>query len=59
MAKQASLGATTEQSERPIARKAAAPPGGSSSTVLAWIERVALAPRADVEKLHRMMAMYN
>jgi len=34
------------------------PPSGSPSTVLALIERVALDPRADVEKLERMMAMY-
>jgi len=34
------------------------PPSGSPSTVLALIERVALDPHADVEKLERMMAMY-
>src|SRR5215472_3261481 len=47
----------TEQSERPVEP----PPGPASdspSTVLALIERVALDPRADVEKLERMMAMY-
>ena len=48
----------TEQSERPIERLLAAPPSDSPSTVLALIERVALDPRADVEKLERMMAMY-
>jgi ERF superfamily len=58
MRKQASLAAATEQSEGQIARIMAAPPGDSSSTVLEWIERVALDPRADVEKLDRMMAMY-
>ena len=46
------------QSEGQIARIIAAPPGDSSSTVLELIERVALDPRADVEKLDRMMAMY-
>src|SRR5947209_11409145 len=54
MRNQASLAAATEQSEGQIA----APPGYSSSTVLDLIERVALDPRADVEKLDRMMAMY-
>src|SRR5215469_3400319 len=47
----------TEQSERPVEP----PPGPASdspSTVLALIEKVALDPRADVEKLERMMAMY-
>jgi hypothetical protein len=58
MRKQASLAAATEQSEGQIARIIAAPPGDSSSTVLELIERVALDPRADVEKLDRMMAMY-
>jgi len=58
MRKQASLAAATVQSEGQIARIIAAPPGDSSSTVLELIERVALDPRADVEKLDRMMAMY-
>ena len=58
MRKQVSLAAATERSEGQIARIMAAPPGDSSSTVLALIERVALDPRADVEKLDRMMAMY-
>jgi len=58
MRKQASLAAATEQSEGQIARIMAAPPDDSSSTVLEWIERVALDPRADIEKLDRMMAMY-
>jgi len=35
-----------------------APPSDSPSTVMALIERVALDPRVDVEKLERMMAMY-
>jgi hypothetical protein len=46
-----------EQSERPV-ELSPAPPAGSAATVLALIERVALDPRADVEKLERMMAMY-
>jgi len=58
MRKQASLAAATEQSEGQIARIMAARPGDSSSTVLEWIERVVLDPRAEVEKLDRIMAMY-
>src|SRR5271168_1501921 len=58
MRKQPSLATATEQSEEHIARIMTAPPGDSCSTVLEWIERVALDPRADVEKLDRMMAMY-
>jgi ERF superfamily len=58
MRKQASLAAATVQSEGQIARIIAAPPGDSSSTVLELVERVALDPRADVEKLDRMMTMY-
>ena len=59
MRKQPNLAAATEQSEGQIARIIAARPGDSSSTVLELIERVALDPRADVEKLERMMAMYD
>ena len=58
MRKQASLAAATEQSEAQIARIMAARQGDSSSTVLELIERVVLDPRAGVEKLDRMMAMY-
>jgi ERF superfamily len=58
MSKQASLAAATEQSEGHISRIMAATPGDGSSTVLELIERVALDPRADIEKLDRMMAMY-
>src|SRR5712672_68437 len=58
MEEQASLTLDTERSERPIDRLLPAPPSNSPSTVLALIERVALDPRADVEKLERMMAMY-
>jgi hypothetical protein len=52
------LAAATEQSEEQIARMLGAPPVDSSSTVLGLIERVALDPQADVEKLDRVMAMY-
>jgi len=58
MEEQARLTLEAEQSERPVERLRAAPPSDSASTVLALIERVALDPRADVEKLERMMAMY-
>src|ERR1700738_5384831 len=58
MEEQASLTLETEQSESPVERLLPAPPSDSPSTVLALIERVALDPRADVEKLERMMAMY-
>jgi ERF superfamily len=64
MKKQASLRPETEQGERPAEERPVErlPPGPLSdnpSTVLALIERVALDPRADVEKLERMMAMYD
>jgi len=58
MRKQVSLAAANEQSEGQIVRMMAVPPGDSSSTVLALIERVALDPTSDVEKLDRMIAMY-
>src|SRR6266446_2637957 len=58
MEEQASLTLETERSERPVDRLLPVPPSNSPSTVLALIERVALAPRADVEKLECMMAMY-
>jgi hypothetical protein len=48
----------TEQSEGPAALLPPAPPADSASTVLALIERVALGPGADAEKLERMTAMY-
>jgi hypothetical protein len=47
----------TEQSERPN-EPLPEPASDSPPTVLALIERVALDPHADVEKLDRMMAMY-
>jgi len=58
MEAQASLTLDAEQSERPVVRLRAAPSSDGHSTVLALIERVALDPGADVEKLERMMAMY-
>ena len=58
MKKQASLTLETEPGERPVVRLPPTPPSDSPSTVLALIERVALDPRADVEKLERTMAMY-
>src|SRR5215469_11685605 len=62
MKKQASLTPETEQGERlakerPVERLVPAPPSDNPSTVLTLIERVALDPRADVEKLERSMAM--
>jgi hypothetical protein len=55
---QARLTLDTERSERPVERLLPAPLSDNPSTVLALIERVALDPRADVEKLERMLAMY-
>jgi hypothetical protein len=48
----------TEQSEKRAPLLPPAPPADSASTVLALIERVALDPGADAEKLGRMTAMY-
>jgi hypothetical protein len=56
MEKQASLTPEAEQSEPPV--ELPVPPSDSPSTVLALMARMALDPRADVEKLERMMAMY-
>src|SRR5215467_9454304 len=47
----------TEQSDRPV-EPLPGPASDSPPTVLALIERVVLDPRADAEKLERMMAMY-
>src|SRR6516164_8115172 len=58
MKKQASLTLEAEPGERPVARLLPTPPSDSPSTVLALIERLALDPRADVEKLGRVMTMY-
>jgi hypothetical protein len=56
MEEQASVPLETEQSERLVKR--AAPPLDSPSTIVALIERVAIDPGAGVEKLERMVAMY-
>src|SRR5437868_10443674 len=58
MEEQADVWLDTEQSEPPAERLLAAPPSDSPSRVFGLIERVALDPRADVEKLERVMAMY-
>jgi ERF superfamily len=58
MKKQTSLTLETELGERPVEQLLPAPLADSPSAVLGLIERVALDPRADVEKLERMMAMY-
>jgi hypothetical protein len=55
---QATLARESNRSERPVKRPRAAPPSASLVAVLALIERLALDPRADVEKLESMMAMY-
>ena len=47
-----------EQSEPLVEGFLDAPPSDSPSTVFGLVERVALDPRADVEKLERVMAMY-
>ena len=57
MAKQACLMPEIER-EGPAALPPLAPPADGASTVLALIERVALDPGADAEKLGRMTAMY-
>jgi hypothetical protein len=58
MVQSASFTLETEQRERPVQPLLPAATSDSRSTVLALIERVALDPHADVEKLERMMAMY-
>ena len=58
MEKRARLTLETEQSERPVERLLPAPPSDSPSTALVLIEKVALDPRVDVEKLERVIAMY-
>src|SRR5215471_2798259 len=57
MEKQTSLTREAKQRERPV-EPPPVPPLESSSTVLALIERMALDPCADVEKLERLTAMY-
>jgi hypothetical protein len=56
---QTSLTLETEQSEWPVERSRLTPPPDSPAAILALIERVALDPRADVEKLECMIAMYD
>ena len=56
--KQASVAKRTEEDRLPAAQLLSELPPNSPSTVLAVIEKLALDPRADVEKLDRMMAMY-
>ena len=58
MVKQARLMPEIEREGR-AALPPLAPPADSASTVLALIERVALDPGADAEKLGRMTAMYD
>src|SRR5215831_18417073 len=56
--KQASLTPKTEQGKPPAARLLPELPSDSPCTVLGLIERLVLDPGVDVEKLDRMMAMY-
>jgi len=58
MENQASLTRETGQPKQPAAQTLHAPSPDSPSTVLTLIERLALDPHADVEKLERIMAMY-
>ena len=58
MRKQASLTLEVDQHEAPVERLVTAPPSDAPSMVLVLIERLALDPSADVEKLARTMAMY-
>jgi hypothetical protein len=58
MEKQAGRTLRTEQRQRPARQPPPAPNSDNSSTVLGLIERLALDPRADVEKVERMMTMY-
>jgi len=58
MEKQARLKLESGQGEGRVERLPHAPPSDCPSTVLALIEMIALDPRADVEKLERMIAMY-
>jgi ERF superfamily len=58
MKKQASHKLDTERSDGSVEQALRAPPLDSPSSVLALIERVALEPGADVEKLERLTAVY-
>jgi hypothetical protein len=55
MEKQASLTLKSKQSDR---RLLSVPPADGSAAILASIERLAFDQRADVERLERLMAMY-
>jgi hypothetical protein len=58
MEKQANLTLETEQREGSVERLVPVPPSDAPSTVLALIESVALDHSDNVEKLERVMAMY-
>jgi hypothetical protein len=58
MGKQAGVTLKTEQGERSSERLLLVPPSDSVSAILALIEQIALNPDANVEKLERMMALY-
>jgi ERF superfamily len=58
MEEQAGLALETEQSAAPVEPRQPAPLSDSPSAVLALIERLTLDPCADVEKLDRVMGMY-
>jgi hypothetical protein len=57
MEKQASLTREAKQRERPV-EPPPEPPSDNASMVLALIEKVALDPRTDAEKLERLKVMY-
>src|SRR5215470_7817836 len=58
MEEQTTLTLKTKEGKRPVEGLIYAPLSDNPSTVLALIERVALAPRANVEKLAHIIAMY-
>src|SRR5215471_19865110 len=58
MEEQTTLTLKTKEGKRPVEGLIYAPLSDNPSTVLALIERMALDPRADVEKLERLTAMY-
>ena len=55
---QVSLARERTRGQRPVKRLQVAPPSDSLSAFLALIERLALDPGTDVEKLERMIGMY-
>jgi ERF superfamily len=59
MEKQAGLTLKSRQTAQPAGRLLIAPPPDSPAAVLMLIEKVALDPGANIEKLDRMMAMYD